>query len=382
VECISSAERARDVATALLSIASGHTKRQDDGLVVDLASPAIGVDCEGVRLGRFGRICLVQIAAPDGRLLLLDALRPGLMEALAPVLESESIVKVLHDCREDSSALYHQHGIELRCVFDTQAAQVAVDSLAKKAPHQPSAQMLMSRYLDVQDPPEVADVKTLMLEDRKVWAKRPLSGVLVRYALHGVAHMLELREAMLQQLAGGDQSILLEMQRASQRAAEYRLLNQDFPTAASMAKIGTRLWAYFASRTDSGIYMKLNAGRVGLVSTSAAIARFKDVQLGDAVLCCVSGVSIDGSYLYLDRYDHDWDFFDHQLRPSKEREVGVYGREHLHSPSLVEGETVIDPLLLRGLPATANADLLGKGAAFDEWDADHIDLGLPAELEL
>ena len=29
----------------------------------------------------------------------------------------------------------------------------------------------------------------------------------------------------------------------------------------------------------------------------------------------------DGRYIYLDRYDHDWDFFDHQLRPSPEPEA-------------------------------------------------------------
>lgn len=59
----------------------------------------MAVDCEGVRLSRFGRICVVQLAAPGReagapeRLFLVDALRPGVVAALAPLLESEAVAK-------------------------------------------------------------------------------------------------------------------------------------------------------------------------------------------------------------------------------------------------------------------------------------------------
>lgn len=68
-----------------------------------------------------------------------------------------------------------------------------------------------------------------------------------------------------------------------------------------MAKIGTRLWACVAAKTDVGVFFKLNAGRVGTASTIGAAMRFRDAGVGDVVLCCVSGVSIDGSVIYLDR---------------------------------------------------------------------------------
>ncbi|CAJ1355041.1 unnamed protein product, partial [Effrenium voratum] len=151
----------------------------------------------------------------------------------------------------------------------------------------------------------------------------------------------------------------------SRRAMDYCLLNQDFPTAQSMAKIGTRLWALVATRTNEKLLLKLNAGRVGMVSTPSALSRFQDVEPGDLVLCCVSGVSIDGRHLYLDRYDYDWDFFDHQLRPTGTPEVGAYGRELRHSTSMFAPK--IDPLVVRGLP--------GVEADADPWDASGEDLG-------
>jgi len=309
------------------------------------------------------------------------------VEALAPLLESRAVAKVMHDCREDSAALFHQHGVRLQAVFDTQAAQVSLDSRASEMPRQASMQELLGRYLRVEEPPELAEVKALMLQDPQLWTRRPLPGLLVRYALHGVDQLLPLRTAILDAAApaglvgpggaSGDTAgaLLNEMVHASQRAADYCLLNREFPSAASMAKIGTRLWAYVAARTDVGIYFKLNAGRVGLASTAAAIDRFNDVRLGDIVLCCVSGVSINGSYLYLDRYDHDWDYFDHQLRPTGEREVGAFARELRYSPSLFAPPDDVDPLIVRGLPGGET------GAGLDDWESTYDDLGHSAALD-
>lgn len=372
VECIVSAKRVCEVAEELVGgVLEGPS-----------ATPglAVALDCEGVRLGRFGRICLVQLAVPGGRLFLFDALRPGVVEALAPLLESTRVEKVLHDCREDSTALYHQHGVELRRVFDTQAVQAALERHAGRPARQAPITELLRTKLGVAEPEEQAEMKQLMMGDAKLWASRPLTRMLVRYALHGVVHLLPLRAALLEE-ASSSGIPFSYLAHASDRAVEYRLLNREFPSAASMAKIGTRLWALVAARTDLGVYFKLNAGRVGLSSTPSAIARFKDVELGDAVLCCVSGVSLDGTYLYLDRYDHDWDYFDHQLRPSGEPEVGTYGREHRHWTSLLPGASPVgslDPLLLRGLPASGEPE----GAdGFDAWEAGPEDLGQPIDLE-
>ena len=42
------------------------------------------------------------------------------MLQLKYLLEDNSIMKVVHDCRQDSAALFHQKGIRLRNNFDTQ----------------------------------------------------------------------------------------------------------------------------------------------------------------------------------------------------------------------------------------------------------------------
>ena len=39
---------------------------------------------------------------------------------LRALLESTTIVKLFFDCRRDSDALYHQFGVQLHCVLDTQ----------------------------------------------------------------------------------------------------------------------------------------------------------------------------------------------------------------------------------------------------------------------
>lgn len=158
------------------------------------AGAEVAFDCEGVALGRFGRLCLLQVAAEidvpdeenangvvlsggeDGKnpvlsavstpaahdqqmhkvedgvvdedvgvsptaqflgfrkevkVFLFDALVPGVIEALRPLLEAHHIVKVAHDCREDLSALHHQFGIAVAPVFDTQLAQLMQDTDAQ-----------------------------------------------------------------------------------------------------------------------------------------------------------------------------------------------------------------------------------------------------------
>ena len=43
-------------------------------------------------------------------------------EELRCILESTSIIKAVHDCRQDSAAMLFQAHIEVRSVFDTQAS--------------------------------------------------------------------------------------------------------------------------------------------------------------------------------------------------------------------------------------------------------------------
>ena len=176
--------------------AEEETEEAELQVVRDWRSPAVALDCEGVRLGRFGRVCLLQLQDSDGRVLLCDALRAGVVEALAPLLESRRIVKVIHDCREDSAALFHQHGIQLRTVFDTQVAHATLERRAGREAYQASAAELLKDYLGIE--PEQTELKSRMLQDPELWARRPMAKDLVRYALHSVSHLLPLHQRLLQ----------------------------------------------------------------------------------------------------------------------------------------------------------------------------------------
>lgn len=57
----------------------------------------VGLDCEGVRLGRFGRLSLLQLyAAAGGPFCFVDALQPSALrsEALTRLLEEDAVLKV------------------------------------------------------------------------------------------------------------------------------------------------------------------------------------------------------------------------------------------------------------------------------------------------
>lgn len=76
--------------------------RKCENIVNDIMAhdTEIGLDCEGVNLGRDGEMTLIQIARPDGSVYIFDVLTQSKMaDVMKELLESEKIVKVhLFDC--------------------------------------------------------------------------------------------------------------------------------------------------------------------------------------------------------------------------------------------------------------------------------------------
>eukprot|EP00171_Calliarthron_tuberculosum_P008685 IDg8685t1 len=77
----------------------------------------IGVDLEGVMLSRTGSIELVQASCP-GHVYLFDVSGPLASEmfdrgGLRELLQHPMSLKVVHDCRHDADALWHQHGVRI-----------------------------------------------------------------------------------------------------------------------------------------------------------------------------------------------------------------------------------------------------------------------------
>ena len=329
----------------------------------------IALDCEGVRLGRFGRLSLMQIAEPCGTFTLIDGVSEDTVKAMKPLLESGSTLKVMHDCREDSAALFHQFGgIRLSNVVDTQVANLLVQR-EQKSPnmHQTAYTDLIEEYLGktVRDS---VNMKDQMVEDPFLWHRRPLTKELVDYAVEGVEYLLPLWEALSVKLNTYHVG-LPEVLQASGNWLDYRELNPELTEPRMVERIGTPITGMVAAINSKGVFFKLNIGRTGVCSTPSALKRmllgsggFPPVQVGDSIELAVSGISLNGSTIYVDRRDPDWEFFDFLRRPSPKKK-GSAVEEYRHVPSLVEAGG-IDPLLRRGL---------GEDGGIDSDDEDQVD---------
>ncbi|XP_057293616.1 uncharacterized protein LOC130622199 [Hydractinia symbiolongicarpus] len=83
----------------------------------------LSLDCEGVRLGRDGKMMLLQLGAKGDTVYLFDVLKLGkaLFElGVKDILESSIIVKYVFDCRQDSVSLWLEYQVKLSNVFDMQ----------------------------------------------------------------------------------------------------------------------------------------------------------------------------------------------------------------------------------------------------------------------
>ena len=330
------------------------------------SSAVISLDCEGVRLGRFGKLSLVQMAVSN-HFFLVDGSKDGVIEALEPLLSSTKILKIMHDCREDSAALFHQCGIRLGGVVDTQVAHLLLQRERKNLLHQESYTDLCTKFLKEQVK-DTVDMKDRMLNDPYLWHKRPLSKELVDYALHGVEYLGPVWRSLKDELEirGVSQQDVID---ASQQWVEYCDLNREVARPDGAWKVGTPLLGMVAAINDKGVYFKLNLGITGVCSTPSARKRmlgrsggFVPVQVGDTVELAVSGVSVDGKIVYVDRRDPDWEYFDFLRRPSPIKKDSV-SQEYRHIPSLVEDQG-IDPLIRRGL---------GQDGGIDSDDEDMVD---------
>mmetsp|Transcript_17788 Transcript_17788/g.41039 ORF Transcript_17788/g.41039 Transcript_17788/m.41039 type:complete len:474 (+) Transcript_17788:46-1467(+) len=160
----------------------------------------LAVDIEGVDLSRHGRACLLQIADLGGRVFLVDLVRIGDPEAihrsgLAALLERRDVTKVFHDARRDCDSLFHQFGVRVYGLWDTQVA----DWIHRRLCGSQTDHLLgLGRLLQLKDltkdvQTEKEQVRQLYADDIALWARRPLPRYLIRYARRDVMFLLALR---------------------------------------------------------------------------------------------------------------------------------------------------------------------------------------------
>ena len=167
---------------------------------------ALAFDCEGVKLGRGGKITLVQIGAKNDTVYLFDVLKLGkdlFSVGMKEILESPKIYKYMYDCKRDSESLYHEFRVKLTNVLDMQLFEFIVRPTAGKplatstkpehykAPRVRGLGAAIKAYVK---PNQVRKVgfedlnkfknagNDVMNLEPTIWRYRPLSGGMERYA--------------------------------------------------------------------------------------------------------------------------------------------------------------------------------------------------------
>ncbi|KQO62550.1 ribonuclease D [Methylobacterium sp. Leaf88] len=162
------------------------------------AHPFVTVDTEFMReTTYYPKLCLIQMAAPDGTGVLVDPLSPDI--DLAPffaLMADEGVVKVFHSARQDLEIIWLLGGLLPQPFFDTQVAAMVCgygDSV--------SYEQLVN---------DVAKAKIDKSSRFTDWSRRPLSDAQLSYALSDVTHLVKVYEVLAGQLLSTDRGEWLD----------------------------------------------------------------------------------------------------------------------------------------------------------------------------
>lgn len=177
---ISTINESRFVTEAILrSVATAAAEQQQI---------VISVDCEGINLGVKGHLTLIEVGTTRGEAFIFDVLScPDIVTegGLKGLLENEHIIKVIHDCRNDSVNLFTQFKILLKNVFDTQSAHAVLQYQDHGKQVYKVKNISLNTLCELYNAPQnpMKDhLKNIYRRDQKYWARRPLSREMLLYA--------------------------------------------------------------------------------------------------------------------------------------------------------------------------------------------------------
>ncbi|XP_053997191.1 egalitarian protein homolog [Hylaeus anthracinus] len=156
----------------------------------------VSLDCEGINLGVKGKVTLIQIGTMFGQAYVFDLFTcPTLVQAggLQKLLEHENVIKVIHDCRNDSVNLYTQFKILLNNVFDTQAAHAVLQFQETGKPVYKVKNVNLNTLCDQYGAPcnpLKEQLKNIYRNNQKYWCRRPLSRDMLIYACSDVLSLV------------------------------------------------------------------------------------------------------------------------------------------------------------------------------------------------
>ncbi|SOV13630.1 exonuclease, putative [Plasmodium gaboni] len=300
-------------------------------------SEIIAVDFEGTNLGRYGKVCLMQVYIEKKNIYeqsdnivqkyyIFDLLKTSVIKSAQKIIENKKTLKLIHDCREDSSALYNQLGIKLENVYDTSRAHILLMEKQKKNDiYQVSFSQLINDYLGINDD-SLSVIKKEMYKNEKIWETRPLSNISIIYALKNVKYLYKLYNIFDKLLP---KKLVLEK---SKDFVNYCYLNYEYKLPSDLAKRGNIVEAMLVSKSLLNCVFKLNSTRKGMACTPSTITHFVDVKIGDVVLCVVSNKSINQKILYLCKHDDVYDYWNLKERPRDKFKPSIH--EHATDPMI------------------------------------------------
>jgi len=147
----------------------------------------VGIDTEFRRTTKNNmKLALLQIN--DGEeIFLVDALSINDPKDSCEFLFSDSVIKILHSCKEDLEAIYAWTNKKMQKIFDTQLANSFLDD-----DYSISYRSLVEKKLGI-----VLEKK----ETRSNWLRRPLSNDQLKYAALDVEYLLYLYEEQIAELS-------------------------------------------------------------------------------------------------------------------------------------------------------------------------------------
>ncbi len=186
---------------------------------------AIGLDTEFERTRTYySRPALVQVF--DGEhVSLVDPLAIDNFDALAALLGSADVVKVMHAAEGDMEVLEQLTGTVPDCVFDTQLA-AAFTGHGFSLGYRGLTQMLLGE--------EISKGET-----RSDWLRRPLSDAQITYAALDVLHLLRMHELLRHELDTLGRAVWLEEE--TERIQRRRDADRDPRRAYLRIRQGRRL---------------------------------------------------------------------------------------------------------------------------------------------
>lgn len=100
---------------------------------------------------------------------------------------------MIHDCRNDSVAIYSQYNIILRNVFDTQSAHAVIQLQEAGKPVHKVKNISLNTLCEAYNVPinPMKDLlKNVYKKDQRFWGRRPLSRDMILYAAADVLNLV------------------------------------------------------------------------------------------------------------------------------------------------------------------------------------------------